>query len=108
MYGSFTVPSGYAMTQQVLKLVPRPTALLAANNFIAIGAFRALRDAGLRVPEDVSLVAYDNLPDHMVLDPFLTVVAQPAYEMGKRAAELLLERIQGGGASEPQDIQLSN
>ena len=87
VYGNFTVPSGYTMTQQVLKLVPRPTALLAANNFIAIGAFRALRDAGLRVPEDVSLVAYDNLPDHMVLDPFLTVVAQPAYEMGTHTAE---------------------
>ena len=108
IYGNFTVPSGYAMTQQLLALSPRPTAILTANNFIAIGAYRALRDAGLHVPDDVSLVAYDNLPDHMVLDPFLTVAAQPAYEMGKRAAEMLLERLEGRGAEEPQDIQLPN
>ncbi len=87
IYGNFTVPSGYAMTQQILKSRPRPTALLTANNFIAIGAYRALRDAGLAVPEDMSLVAFDNLPDHMVLDPFLTVSAQPAYEMSKPPAD---------------------
>lgn len=108
IYGSFTVASGYAMTQHVLKARPQPTALLAANNFIAIGAYRALRDAGLRVPEDVSLVGFDNLPDYIVLDPFLTVSAQPAYEMGQRAAELLLERLAGRGPAESQDIQLPN
>ncbi len=108
IYGHFTVPSGYAMTQQVLRLHPPPTAILAANNFIAIGAYRALRDAGLHVPDDVSLVAFDNLPEHMVLDPFLTVAAQPAYEMGKRAAELLLDRLDSHGSGEPQDIQLPN
>ncbi len=108
LYGSFTVPSGYAMTRQILADQHRPTALLTANNFIAIGAYRALRDAGLRVPEDMSLAAFDNLPDHMVLDPFLTVVAQPAYDMGKRAAEVLLDRLAGLGPDEPQDIQLPN
>jgi len=108
IYGNFTLASGYAMTEQVLKAKPRPTAILTGNNFIAIGAYRALRDAGLRLPEDISLVAFDNLPDHMVLDPFLTVTAQPAYEMGKRATELLLERLAGQGPAEPQDIQLPN
>ncbi len=108
LYGNFTVPSGYAMTQRVLKSSPQPTALLTANNFIAIGAYRALRDSGLRVPDDVSLVGFDNLPEHMLLDPFLTVAAQPAYEMGTRAAQLLLDRLQGRGPSEPQDIQLPN
>lgn len=108
IYGNFTVPSGYAMTQQILKGEHRPTAVLAANNFIAIGAYRALRDAGLRVPADMSLVAFDNLPEHMMLDPFLTVAAQPAYEMGKKAAELLLDRLGGRGPEEPQDVQLPN
>jgi LacI family transcriptional regulator len=106
IFGSYTVPSGYAMARQVLELVPRPTAMLTANNFIAIGAYRALRDAGLRVPDDMSLAAFDNIPDHMILDPFLTVATQPAYEMGQRAAELLLDRLDGRGASEPVDIQL--
>lgn len=108
IYGSFTVASGYTMAQQALRSEPRPTALLAANNFIAIGAYRALRDAGLRVPDDVSLVAFENLPEHTALDPFLTVAAQPAYEMGTRAAELLLDRLRGHGPAEPLDIQLPN
>jgi LacI family transcriptional regulator len=81
------------MAGQVLALEPRPTAIFAANNFIAFGAMRALREAGLRVPEDMSIVAFDDLPTEWVADPFLTVVAQPAYEIGRRAAELMLERL---------------
>jgi LacI family transcriptional regulator len=60
-YGEFNQESGYKMAQQVLATSPRPTALFAANNFIAIGALRALRQAGLRVPEDLSVVAFDDL-----------------------------------------------
>ena len=73
----------------------RPTAIFAANNFIAFGAIRALREAGLRVPEDMSVVAFDDLPEEWVSEPFLTVAAQPAYEIGRRAATLLLDRIAG-------------
>jgi LacI family transcriptional regulator len=94
-HGPLTQAGGYAMTQRVLQLEPSPTALFAANNFIAIGAYRALRDAGLRVPEDMALVAFDDLPPAMVMDPFLTVAAQPAYEMGRKATELLLSRLAG-------------
>jgi LacI family transcriptional regulator len=85
------------MACQVLNLHPRPTALFAANNFIAFGAIRALREVGLRIPEAISLVAFDDLPDDWLIDPFLTVVDQRAYEMGKQAAELILERIAGVG-----------
>ena len=96
------------MTQRLLTSAWRPTALLTANNFIAIGAYRALRDANLAVPEDMSLVTFDNLPDHLMLDPFLTVAEQPAYEMGQRATQLLLDRLAGNGPDEPQDILLPN
>jgi LacI family transcriptional regulator len=106
LHDRFTQQAGYAMTQQVLAVTPRPTALFAANNFIAIGAYRALQDAGLRVPEDVALVAFDDLPPTLVLEPFLTVAVQPAYEMGRRAAELLLARLAGQGPDEPQEIVL--
>jgi LacI family transcriptional regulator len=95
LYGEFTQTSGYEMTQQVLTAGARPTALFAANNFIAIGSLRALRDVGLRVPEDVTLVSFDDLPQAFVIDPFLTVAAQPAYEMGHQATELLLARLSG-------------
>jgi LacI family transcriptional regulator len=105
-YGQFSLESGYAMTQQVLAVTPRPSALFAGNNFIAIGALRALRDAGLQVPEDLALVGFDDLPEDLVVDPFLTVVAQPAYEMGQRATELLLARLSGEAPEAYQEIVL--
>ena len=92
-YGSYTQASGYEFTNQALALNPRPTAILGANNFISIGVLQALRDAGLRVPEDISVVGFDDLPSFMIVDPILTVASQPAYEMGRQATELLLNRL---------------
>ncbi len=105
-YGEYTQDGGYHMTQQALTAQPRPTALFAANNFIAIGALRALREAGLQVPEDITLVCFDDIPATLVIEPFLTVVAQPAYEMGQRATELLLARLSGQAPDEYQEIVL--
>jgi LacI family transcriptional regulator len=92
-FGEFNQEGGYEMTRRALNLSPRPTALFAANNFIAIGAMRAIQDLGLEVPEDIALVGFDDLPPAMVSFPFFTVVSQPAYEMGRRATLLLLERL---------------
>jgi LacI family transcriptional regulator len=104
-YGSYTQSSGAAMVRQVLALDPRPTALFAANNFIAIGALNALRELGLRVPEDMALVAFDDLPAALVTFPFLTVASQPAYEMGCRATHCLLERLENpAGTDWREDI----
>ena len=95
-FGSLNQSDGYDMAQAVLTSVsPPPTAIFAANNFIAFGVIRALVEAGLNVPGDMSVVAFDDLPAEWAIDPFLTVAAQPAYEIGRRAAELLLERIAG-------------
>ncbi len=105
-YGSFTQQSGYTMARAALALRQPPTALFTGNNFIAIGALRALREARLRVPDDLSLVTFDDLPAAAVIDPFLTVAAQPAYEMGRRATALLLERLAEGGPPAPQEIVL--
>ncbi len=105
-HGEFSQASGYQMACQALAVTPRPTALFAANNFIASGAFRAVHEAGLRVPEDISIVSFDDLPTASDMGPFLTVVAQPAYEMGRRATELLLTRLAGAGPAEPQEIVL--
>lgn len=106
MHGQYTLAGGAGMMAQALQVRPRPTAVFAANNFIAIGAYRALRDAGLSVPDDMSLVAFDDLPAALMLDPFLTVAAQPAYEMGRLATELLLERLAGTTPFEPREILL--
>ncbi len=92
-YGKFSQASGYEMARQVLGICPCPTALFAANNFIAAGALRALYDLGLKVPEDVSVVAFDDVTNGQPVEPFLTAADQPAYEMGRRATELLLARL---------------
>ncbi len=94
-YGAFNQESGYKLTGQAMAHSPKPTALFGANNFITIGIIKALQDLKLRVPGDVSVVGFDDLPEAMLLSPFLTVAAQPAYEMGRMATELLLKRISG-------------
>jgi LacI family transcriptional regulator len=93
--GSYTYASGFELAKQMLAAQPQPTAIFAANNFIAMGAFKALQEAGVRVPEDIALVSFDDLPPAMVTSPFLTVVAQPAYEMGRVATNRLLAQLAG-------------
>jgi LacI family transcriptional regulator len=70
-----------------------PTAIFAANNLLAAGAWSVLRDRGKRLPRDVSLVGFDDVSWMEMVDPGITVVAQPTLEMGRTAARLLLERI---------------
>jgi len=105
-WGIYDQPSGSELAHEALLSQPRPTAIFACNNFIAIGVMRALRTAGIRVPEDISVVAFDDLPEAITIDPFFTVAAQPAYEMGQQATALLLSRLAGSDTSEPQDIVL--
>ncbi len=104
IFGAFTRASGAEMARQVLEMTPRPSALFAGNNFIALGVLRALEDARLRVPEDMAVVTFDDLPESLVISPFLTVAAQPVYEMAARATELLIERLAATQVYDFQDI----
>lgn len=102
-HGAFTIEGGREMAKLAMSATPRPTALFAANNFIAIGVLHALEEMELRVPEDVAVVGFDDLPPAMVTFPFLTVAAQPAYEMGQRSVAVLLDRLSGGrGPGQPR------
>ena len=106
-FGSPTQADGHRMAREVLASASnRPTAIFAANNFIAFGAIRALREAGLRVPEEMSVVAFDDLPAEWISDPFLTVAAQPAYEIGRRGAAMLLDRLSGDRVTAGEDVVL--
>ena len=105
-FGEFTVARGQAMAHLALALTPLPTAIFAMNNFIAIGVLKALRQQQLRVPEDISVVSFDDLPDLLVVEPFLTVAAQPEYELGQRATQLLLQRITDPTGQPYQEIVL--
>ncbi len=102
----FSQDAGYQMAMQALAQSPQPTALFAGNNFIAIGALRAVHENGLRIPQDISIVVFDDLPASLVMEAFLTVVDQSPYDLGQRATELLLNRLAGEGPEEPQEIVL--
>ncbi|TDC92581.1 LacI family transcriptional regulator [Saccharopolyspora aridisoli] len=84
-----------------------PTAVIAANNSMTIGAMRAISEAGLRVPEDVALVGFDDFPWAEWFSPRLTVIAQPSSEIGTTAARLLLRRIADPDSS-PQTHRLES
>jgi LacI family transcriptional regulator, galactose operon repressor len=97
-YGDFTEESGYAATRELLDTSPSPTALLCANDRIALGAYAAAADAGRRIPHDVSVVGFDDTPIARYVRPTLTTVAIPTYEMGSAAMRLLLAQLEGDGA----------
>jgi DNA-binding LacI/PurR family transcriptional regulator len=94
-YGRFQPESGYDMAARLLELPDRPTAVATGNDFIALGAIKAFRDAGLSVPSDISMVTFDVAPENLVVDPFFTSALQPGSLMGEQAAELLIRRLDG-------------
>lgn len=93
--GFSTQVDGYQGTRVLLGLEEKPTAIFARNDFTAFGALRAARDLGFAVPDDLSIVGFDDVPLAAFTAPPLTTVAQPIAEQGRCAAELLLERIEG-------------
>jgi len=105
-YGGYQEAAGAAMARQVLELRRAPSAVFAGNNFIAAGILMTLRTAGVRVPDDMSVVAFDDLPSAWLSDPFLTTAVQPAYELGRRAAELLLDRLEGDAEQPGRSVVL--
>lgn len=90
-----TVEDSFEATRGLLTREPLPSALFAVNNLAAVGAIRAIRQHGLEVPEDIAVVCFDDIELAAMLDPFLTVMAQPAETFGTIAAQLLLDRIAG-------------
>jgi LacI family transcriptional regulator len=105
-YGAFTQASGYELANKVLAENPRPTAIFGTNNFLSIGILKALRDANIKVPQDLAVVGFDDLPMSLIVNPILTVAAQPAYEMGQQATQLLLKRLSDDALESNQEIIL--
>jgi len=90
--GDFTEAGGYRAMQQLLP--HRPDAVFAASDMMAVGALRALREAGLRVSEDVAIVGFDDLPQAARTEPPLTTVRQPTYRLGTTTVDALLDLIE--------------
>ena len=92
-YGDFREEGGYDGMKALLALPRRPTAVFVANNLMTLGAFRALHESGVRIPDELSLVGFDDMPWATSLNPPLTAISQPSQEIGSSAAALLLDRI---------------
>ncbi|MFJ9029404.1 LacI family DNA-binding transcriptional regulator [Streptomyces sp. NPDC102274] len=90
MHGPYSRRSGYEATLELLRRAPDLTAVVAANDTVALGACAAVRDQGLRIPEDVSVAGFDDLPFSVDATPALTTVRLPLYEAGARAGRLAM------------------
>jgi LacI family transcriptional regulator len=97
---------GYRAAQLMLHLDPLPTAIFTVNNMTALGAMQALRERGLKVPDEIGLVCFDDVEHLAVLSPFLTVVDQPGETFGSLGAQLLFERISGKAGNRSRRIVL--
>ncbi|MGP0584122.1 LacI family DNA-binding transcriptional regulator [Paenibacillus timonensis] len=96
----YTIESGSRAMEELLKANERPTAVFAAGDNLAVGAMMAMKRHGLRVPEDISLVGFDDIEMAKFLTPALTTVRQNTYVLGSKAADMLIYSIEGG-----EDVQ---
>ncbi len=95
----FTRDNASASARRLLAVTPGPTAVFASNNVLAEAALDALRERGLVVPHNLSVVMFDDVPWARLVEPPMTVVAQPTFEMGRAAVEMVLDPASGGPAS---------
>lgn len=102
--GDFSHESGYNQMTKLLALEHPPTAVFSANDEMATGIIKAAKDHGLSVPEDLAVVGFDNVKLSAIYDPGITTIAQPMFEMGSKAMELLLEQINGDETSKKQYV----
>jgi LacI family transcriptional regulator len=105
--GNFRLENGYEEARALLSLPDPPTAVFAANDLVALGVMEAVRDAGLRVPEDVSVVGVNDIPLVSHLTPPLTTVHVPTREMGAAAVDMLLALLAGRFPSAPTILPVS-
>ncbi|NWG15535.1 MAG: LacI family DNA-binding transcriptional regulator [Chloroflexi bacterium] len=95
--GNFKTESGYQLTRELLAMAEPPDAIFVSNNMMTLGALRALREQEIRVPQEMALVGFDDMPWSGDLYSPLTVVSQPTYELGQEATNLLLRRLADPG-----------
>lgn len=104
--GNFREKDAYKASMQLLTRPDRPSAIFSANNLMVIGVMKAIRDIGLRCPENISVASFDDFPWADVFQPNLTTIAQPVQAIGEQAAELILSRIADRSERKPRRIIL--
>jgi LacI family transcriptional regulator len=108
MPGDFRLESGYLQTKRLLLGPKRPTALFVSNGMMGLGALKALKEMKLSCPQDLALAVFDELPGSGSFSPDLTVIAQPAYDIGYKGAKLLIDQIQSGVPRVPVELRLTS
>jgi LacI family transcriptional regulator len=104
--GDWTRPSGQEAMHRLMRLTSRPDAVFCANDLMAIGALDAARELGLRVPDDIRIVGFDDIEAAALVSPALTTIANPAYETGRAAGNLVLDRLQHRHAGPRRTVTL--
>jgi LacI family transcriptional regulator len=92
-FADFRQRGGYEAMRELLCINPLPTAVFVGSNLMTLGALQAIHESRIRIPQDIAVVGFDDLPWAVSLNPPLTAVAQPAYQVGLTAARMLLERL---------------
>ncbi len=103
--GDFRFDTAYRASLELLASRPRPTAVFASNGTMAFGLMRAIDELGMECPRDLAVATFDDLPIYDAFRPHLTSIVQPAYDIGKRGLELLIQRITGE-FSDPKPISI--
>jgi len=104
-HGDYRLESGYRAMTQILRGTDRPSALAAASDMMAVGAMTAAQDLGLRVPEDLAVVGFDNIWLAAAVRPALTTIAQPLYDMGRKTVDKLVAVLGGREVTETEWIE---
>ncbi|MBZ4665521.1 LacI family DNA-binding transcriptional regulator [Mahella sp.] len=105
-YGDYTEDTGYKLINELMRLECPPTAVFVANYEMTIGAIMAVNEAGIQIPDQLSLIGFDQLELSKIIRPSLSVVVQPMAEIGQKAAEMLYQRMRGSHDNFPQVIRL--
>ena len=104
--GDYSVEGGFCSARRIADSAIAPDAILPTNNFMTQGMYRYLKEHRIRIPEDVSVVGYDDLDWCSLVEPPLTVLEQNKFEMGRRAAEILFDRLDNGIVDSYQEVVL--
>jgi LacI family transcriptional regulator len=105
--GDFTESAGYSLAEKILALRPRPTAVFAANDYLAIGLMSALRDAGVGVPTEVAVCGFDDIAMARFMSPPLTTVRVDAYGLGQSSVQQWLATVRGAAAGVPAPVTVT-
>jgi len=96
---------GYEAMKRILRLNDGPTAMFVGGDIMALGALRAIKEAGKRVPDDISVIGFDGIPESEYTDPPLTTIQQPIFEKGQKAAAMLIDLLEGQTDIQPVTME---